>query len=88
LHPQGIFLVAGIIEFVCGALIVVGFFGSLAAFLASGEMAVAYFMAHFPHGFWPIKNGGEPALLYCFLFLYIAAKGSGTLRVDRLMGKS
>ena len=87
MHPHGIFLVAGIIEFVCGALIVVGWFGSLAALLASGEMAVAYFMAHFPHGFLPIKNGGEPAVLLCFVFLLIAAKGSGALSVDRLMGK-
>ena len=60
----------------------IGLFASLAAFLASGEMAVAYFKAHFPQGFWPILNQGELAVLYCFLFLYIAARGSGVLSMD------
>ena len=70
-------LVAGIIEFGAGVLIALGLFTGLAAFLASGEMAVAYFMAHAPRGFWPILNGGELAALYCFLFLYIAGHGAG-----------
>ena len=74
--------VAGIIEVVCGLLIVIGLFTSLAAFIASGEMAVAYFMAHFPQSFWPTVNRGEVSVLYCFLFLYFAARGSGIWSVD------
>jgi putative oxidoreductase len=74
---------AGIIELVCGLLVMIGLLTSWAAFLASGEMAVAYFMAHFPRGLWPIENGGELAALYCFAFLYIAARGSGPWSVDR-----
>lgn len=74
---------AGIIEFGGGLLIAVGLFTGWAAFIASGEMAFAYFSAHAPNGFWPIPNGGELAVLYCFLFLYIAARGSGTLSLDR-----
>jgi putative oxidoreductase len=80
--PEG--LAAGLIEFVGGVLIATGFFASAAAFLASGEMAVAYFKAHAPRGFWPIVNRGELALLYCFLFLYIAARGSGVVGIDAL----
>lgn len=68
---------AGVIEAVGGIAIAIGFFTSPIAFLASGEMAVAYFQAHAPRGFWPIANGGELAVIYCFLFLYIAARGSG-----------
>src|ERR671914_1867978 len=68
---------AGIIEFVGGLLITVGFLTSYAAFIASGEMAVAYFMAHVPRGFWPIQNGGELAVMYCLVFLYIASRGVG-----------
>jgi putative oxidoreductase len=68
---------ASFIEFVGGLLIAFGALTSYAAFIASGEMAVAYFMQHFPRGFWPIQNGGERAVLYCFVFLFIAAKGSG-----------
>jgi len=65
----------GVIELFCGLAILLGIFASWAAFLASGMMAVAYFMAHFPKGFWPIENGGELAVVYCFAFLYIAARG-------------
>lgn len=68
---------AGVIEAVGGILIALGLFTSPVAFVASGEMAVAYFQAHAPRGFWPIANGGELAVLYCFLFLYIASRGSG-----------
>jgi putative oxidoreductase len=68
-------------------LVLFGFFASIAAFFASGEMAVAYFMGHFPNGFWPHTNNGEPAVLFCFVFLYIAAKGSGLLSIDSLIGK-
>src|SRR5260370_11243170 len=65
-------LIAGIIEFGAGVLIALGLFTTIAAFVASGEMAVAYFRAHAPHGFWPIRNRGELAALFCFVFLYIA----------------
>jgi putative oxidoreductase len=74
---QGLMLFAGVVELVCGALIAVGLLTSLAAFLASGEMAVAYFKAHFPNGPIPTLNQGELAVLYCFLFLYIAGAGAG-----------
>jgi putative oxidoreductase len=70
-------LVAGIIEFFGGLLIAVGLFARIAAFIAAGEMAVAYFMVHFPRGFWPIKNQGELAVVLCFLFLFIAVRGPG-----------
>ena len=75
---------AGVIELVGGVLIAIGLFTSPVAFLASGEMAVAYFQAHHPRGLWPIQNGGEPAALYCFLFLYFAAVGSGKWSVDAI----
>lgn len=75
---------AGIIEVVGGALIAIGLFTSPVAFIASGEMAVAYFQAHLPRGFWPIVNQGELAALYCFVFLYFAAVGSGRWSVDAL----
>ncbi len=81
----GIILVAAIIEVVCGFLVMIGFFSSFAAFLASGTMAVAYFMVHQPQGPLPIMNGGETAVLYCFVFLYIASHGSGMLSVDGMM---
>src|SRR5262245_20645290 len=67
---------AGLIEFVGGLLIAFGVLTSYAALLASGEMAIAYFTQHFPRGSWPIQNGGELAVLYCFLFLFIAANGA------------
>ena len=73
--------VGGVIELVGGILIAIGLLASWAAFLASGMMAVAYFMAHFPNGFWPIENHGELAAVYAFVFLYISAHGSGTWSV-------
>ncbi len=76
-----IFGAAGIIESVTGVLIAIGLWASPAALIASGEMAVAYFRAHAPRAFFPIQNGGEPAVFYCFLFLYIAARGSGRFAV-------
>ena len=80
--------VAGLIELVCGALIVVGFVTGIAAFIASGEMAVAYFMAHAGKGgFWPIQNQGELAVLYCFVFLYFAAHGAGIWSIDSVLRK-
>lgn len=86
-HLPPLIVVAGVLELVCGAMILLGFFASIAAFIASGEMAVAYFMGHFPNGFWPHTNNGEPAVLFCFIFLYIAAKGSGLLSIDSLIGR-
>lgn len=74
---------AGIIELLAGALIAIGWLTRPAAFLASGQMAVAYFMAHQPKGGWPIQNGGELPALYCFAFLYIAARGPGPISLDR-----
>ena len=81
--PLGsMFGVAGIIELVCSVLIMLGLFTRIAAFIASGEMAAAYFIAHLPMGLIPIQNGGELALLYCFAFLYIAARGPGMCSLD------
>src|SRR6184192_3702913 len=74
---------AGLIEIVLGVLIAIGLMTSWAAFVAAGEMAVAYFIAHAPNGRWPIQNGGELAVAFCFVFLYIAARGGGTFSVDR-----
>jgi len=76
------------IEVVFGALITVGLFTRLAAFIAAGEMAVAYFIQHSPRGFWPIVNGGEGAILFCFVFLYLAAAGPGAWSVDGMRGKA
>jgi putative oxidoreductase len=73
---------AGFIELVGGVLIMIGLLTRVAAFIASGEMAVAYFMAHQPRGGMPIQNQGELAVLYCFIFLFIATRGGGRLSVD------
>lgn len=78
--------VAGGIELVVGTLLVLGLFTRPAAFLASGTMAVAYFTVHLPHGFFPLLNGGELAVFYCFTFLYLAAAGGGPWSLDRLRG--
>jgi putative oxidoreductase len=77
---------AGLIELVCGALVVIGLFTRPAAFLLSGMTAVAYFWAHAPRGFFPILNAGELTVLYCFVFLYLATAGGGPWSVDRLRG--
>ncbi|MEJ7713541.1 MAG: DoxX family protein [Pyrinomonadaceae bacterium] len=69
-------------------LIASGLLTSYAAFIASGMMAVAFFMAHFPRGVMPIINGGELAVIYCFLFLYISAQGAGALSLDSLITRS
>ncbi|HWZ59885.1 MAG TPA: DoxX family protein [Gemmatimonadaceae bacterium] len=71
-----------VIECGAGVLILVGLFTRVAAFLAAGEMAVAYFKFHAPHGFWPVVNHGEVPTLLCFIFLYLAAAGGGPLSVD------
>jgi len=84
-HPMtsGLMMVAGPVEFVGGLMIALGLWAGIAAFIASGEMAVAYFTAHFPSGPIPIENHGELAVLYCFLFLYIASVGSGAFSLER-----
>lgn len=74
---------AGLIETTCGALILLGLFTRPAAIIASGEMAVAYVLVHFRQGFWPLLNHGELAVLYCFLFLYMAWAGPGPWSIDR-----
>lgn len=73
---------AGIVELVCGLLIALGLFTRPAAFLASGTMAAAYWIAHAPQDFYPVNNGGDAAILYCFVFLYIAAAGPGPWSLD------
>ncbi|MBL8707611.1 MAG: DoxX family protein [Rhodospirillaceae bacterium] len=78
---------AGWIELVTGILIALGLFTRPAAFLASGTMAVAYFMAHASQNFFPVLNGGDAAILYCFVFLYIVFRGPGPWSVDAKMGK-
>jgi len=75
---------AGLIELVGGILLVFGLFTRPVAFILSGTMAVAYFYAHFPKGFFPLLNGGELAALYCFVFLFVAAAGGGAWSVDEL----
>ena len=82
--PAKIVWTAGPIELVGGALIAVGLFTRSAAFLCSGLMAVGYFWGHAPNGFWPTMNGGELALLFCWIFLYIAAQGPGAWALDNL----
>jgi len=77
----------GMLELVGGALLVFGLFTRPVAFLLSGEMAVAYWMGHAPRGFFPILNGGDAAILYCFIFLYIAFAGGGAWSLDRAIWK-
>ena len=73
---------AAVIEVVGGAFMMAGFLTVPTAFIASGEMAFAYFLAHQPRGTWPIQNGGEPAVLFCFIFLFIATRGPGRFSID------
>ncbi len=77
---------AGIIELFGGTMIALGVFAGWAGFVASGQMAYAYFTVHAPRGQWPIQNGGELAVLYCFIFLYVAARGSGSISLERVLG--
>jgi putative oxidoreductase len=78
-----LFGLAGVLELVGGLLLLVGLFTRPVAFVLAGEMAVAYFMVHFPRSFWPILNNGEHTVLFCFLFLYLAAAGGGEWALDR-----
>jgi putative oxidoreductase len=82
-HPlPPMLMAAGVIELVAGILITIGLLTRLAAFIASGEMAIGYWMMHFPQGFWPLVNKGEAAIMFCFVFLYIAAAGPGAWSID------
>ena len=80
----GIIIAAGLIELVAGTLIALGLFTRPAAFIASGEMAAAYFMGHAPQGFWPALNQGEAAIMFCFVFLYLVFQGPGSWSLDAL----
>jgi putative oxidoreductase len=77
---------AGLIETIGGGLIILGLFTRPVAFLLAGEMAIGYFRTHAPRGFWPLLNGGELAVFYCFLFLWLSAAGPGPWSLDRLLG--
>lgn len=79
---------AGVLEFFGGLLLMLGVFTRPVAFILSGQMAVAYFMAHASKNFWPVLNGGELAALYCFVFLYLAAAGGGVWSLDNLWRRS
>ena len=85
---DGLTYAAAILEVVGGLLLIVGLFSRPVAFILSGEMAVAYFMAHAPQGLFPVLNGGESALLFCFVFLYIAAAGPGPWSADAAAGRA
>lgn len=90
-QPKGmppLILVVAILELVGGLILLLGLFSRPIAFVLSGLMAVAYFMAHAPGGFWPVTNGGELAVLYCFVFLYLAAAGGGPWSLDSLLRRS
>ena len=88
-HPlPPLLIAAGAIELISGVLVTIGLFTRLAAFLASGEMAIAYWMQHFPKSPWPLANMGEGAILFCFIFLYIAAAGPGPWSIDSARTKN
>jgi len=82
-HLPPLFLAGGMIEAIGGVFLLIGLFTRPVAFIVSGEMAVAYFMFHAPQGFWPLLNDGEGAVLYCFIFLFLASVGGGPWSVDR-----
>ena len=86
-HPHGLLLLAGVIEFAGGLLIALGLLASPVALIAAGEMAFAYFLVHARMSFWPILNDGEIVVANCFVFLYIAARGSGTLSLDSVLAR-
>jgi putative oxidoreductase len=85
---NGLMYVAGVLEVVGGLLLIVGFLSRPVAFVLAGEMAAAYFMGHVGQGFFPVLNGGEAAMLFCFIFLYIAAAGPGPWSVDASAGRN
>ena len=77
----------GVIEVVGGTFLLLGLFTRPVAFILSGEMAFAYFIGHFPNGFWPVLNQGAPAVFYCFTFLYFSAAGAGPWSLDALLAR-
>jgi putative oxidoreductase len=79
--------IAGALEVFGGGLVLVGLFTRPVAFLLAGEMAVAYFIGHAPQGFWPVLNQGMPAILFCFIWLYLAAAGAGPWSLDARRGR-
>ncbi len=84
--PSALFAAAGAIEIIGGALLALGLFSRIAAFIMAGEMAVAYFTFHLPHSFYPLVNHGELAILFCFIFFYIAVAGPGPWSLDAKRG--
>jgi putative oxidoreductase len=88
MHPPFLTLLwfAGILECFGGALVALGLFTRVVAFLLSGEMAIGYFMFHLPKSFFPLMNGGDAAVLYCFVFLFLCFAGGGEWSLDRLRG--
>jgi putative oxidoreductase len=78
---------AGTIELILGALLIIGLYSRIVAFILSGEMAFAYFISHFPRGFFPLLNNGTTAIMFCFACLYLATAGGGPYSVDAAMGK-
>jgi putative oxidoreductase len=80
--------IAGILEVFGGLAFTLGLFTRPVAFVLSGEMAVAYFLGHFPMGFWPSQNMGTPAILYCFMFLYFVFSGGGMWSIDAMIARS
>jgi len=85
LHAFQLVWFAGIIELTGGSLVALGLFTRAAAFIMSGEMAIGYFLFHAPHSFFPLLNGGEAAVLYCFVFFYLVFAGAGPLSLDALV---
>lgn len=80
--------IAGVLEVVGGTLLLLGLFTRPVAFLVSGEMAIAYFHSHAPSGFWPVLNGGHPAVLFCFVWLYLSSAGPGPWSLDALLRRA
>jgi putative oxidoreductase len=85
--PPALILTAGGLELVLGALLMIGLFSRIVAFILAGEMAFAYFIGHFPRGFLPLINNGTAAILFCFACLYLATSGGGPYSVDAMMRK-
>ena len=84
-EPMTLLWYAAVIEIIGAPLLIVGLFTRLAAFILSGEMAVAYWYAHHPRAIYPLLNGGDAAILYCFVFLYLVFAGGGSIAVDRAL---
>ena len=83
-HAVSLLGLAGAIEIIASVLVMIGLFTRPAAFVASGEMAVAYFMVHFQKSFFPLLNGGDAAVLFCFVFLFLALEGAGPWSIDAM----